>query len=146
MNKKSCLAAILAMTLLVACKKDKNNEPSGSKETKISTIELASVASAAVYGSDITFKVKFDELAVEDKAVDQYGILFIAWISDVSNKTPVNGNATIILFPGAPAKGTVIEKKETLTYEQFNDANYRAFARLKDGTYIYGEVKYFGKS
>ncbi|MBX3257444.1 MAG: hypothetical protein KF862_25185 [Chitinophagaceae bacterium] len=146
MNKKSCLVAILAMSLLVACKKEKNNEPAGSKETKISTIELASAVSATVYGSEITFKVKFDELAGEDKAVDQYGILFIAWISSVSDKTPVNGNSAIILFNGAPAKGTVIEKKETLTYAQFNDANYRAFARLKDGTYIYGEVKYFGKS
>ena len=45
-----------------------------------------------------------------------------------------------------PAAGSVIEKEVTLTFEQFNDANYRAFARLKDGSYVYGEVMYFASA
>lgn len=83
MHKTIILALMLLINLLPACKKDKAGGGPDNKETKITTMELAST----------------------------------------------------------------MEKKVTLTFQQFNDANYRAFARLKDGgTYVYGEVKYFASA
>ena len=143
MFKVITLAILLFTGFLLSCKKEKTTTEEGSREAKISTIELKALRSATVYGADITFKVKFEDTGNGNKAVDQYGILFKAWISDLNNKIPTNGNAAIVLFHDTPAAGSVIEKEVTLTFEQFNDANYRAFARLKDGTYIYGAVMYF---
>ena len=143
MLKAIPLATLLLMFFSLSCKKETAAGEPGSKEAKISTVELKALRSATVYGSDITFKVKFEHTGTGDKAVDEYGILFKAWIGDLDNKVPVNGTGTLILFQDTPAAGNIIEKEVTLTFQQFNDANYRAFARLKDGSYIYGEVMYF---
>lgn len=142
MNKKIMLAALLLMNVFIACKKEKADEPD-NKPAEISTLEIDAPRSADVYGSDITFKIKFAGIGKNDKAVDEYGILFKSWIADLADKIPISGTGSIILFHDAPVAGVVIEKEVTLTFEQFNDANYRAFARLKDGTYVYGEVMYF---
>lgn len=146
MHKTIILALVLLVSLLPACKKQKALEKPGNKETKIGTVDLSFSPSATVYGVDLTFKVKFEDIGQGNKAVGEYGIVYLAWISNLSNKIPVKGTGTLVLFTDTPAAGKTIEKKVTLTYEQFNDANYRAFVKLKDGTYIYGEVKYFGVS
>lgn len=61
---------------------------------------------------------------------------------DLSGGGPDNKETKITTMELA----STMEKKVTLTFQQFNDANYRAFARLKDGTYVYGEVKYFASA
>jgi len=146
MFKAITLATLLFTFFSLGCKKEKAGGESGSKEAKISTVELKAVRSTTVYGSDITFKVRFEDTGKGDKVVDEYGILFKAWIADLDNKIPTNGSGTIILFHDTPAAGSIIDKEVTLTFEQFNDANYRAFARLKDGSYVYGEVMYFASA
>lgn len=146
MNKRLGLLLLLFVSLLVACKKEKAGKEAEAKEAKITTIALASTVSTSVYGSEITFKVKFEGLGTGNKAVDQYGIFFIESIATQSDKIPAFGNSAIILIHDTPVTGVVIEKNVTLTYAQFNDANYRAFARLKDGAYVLGEVLYFVKA
>ena len=146
MHKTIILALMLLINLLPACKKDKAGGGPDNKETKITTMELASTPSTAVYGSDLVFKIKFEGIGQGDKSVEEYGIVYAAWISNLSNKIPVKETGTIVLFSDTPVAGKIMEKKATLTFQQFNDANYRAFARLKDGTYVYGEVKYFASA
>ena len=143
MHKPIILTRALLISLLPACKKDKAGETPGNKEAKVSTVALSFTPSAAVYGTDIVFKIKLEGTGQGDKAIAEYGIVFKAWVTDLSDKTPVKGTGTIVLFSDTPVAGKTLEKKVTLTYQQFNDANYRAFAKLKDGTYIYGEVMYF---
>ncbi|HRP56790.1 hypothetical protein [Agriterribacter sp.] len=143
MHKTIILTLALLVNLLPACKKDKAGEGPDSKEAKVSTVELSYTPSTSVYGSDLVFKIKFEDIGKGEKAITEYGIMYTAWITNLSDKTPSNGTGTAILFRDTPAAEKVIEKAVTLSFQQFNDANYRAFARLKDGTYVYGEVKYF---
>ncbi len=143
MHKTIILTLTLLINLLPACKKDKAGGGPDNKEAKVSTVALSFTSSTIVYGSDLVFKIKMEGTGQGDKAIAEYGIVFKAWVTDLSDKTPVKETGTIVLFSDTPAAGKTLEKKVTLTYQQFNDANYRAFAKLKDGTYIYGEVMYF---
>jgi hypothetical protein len=146
MHKTIILILTLLINLLPACKKDKAGGRPDNKEAKVSTVALSFTSSTTVYGSDLVFKIKLEGTGQGDKAIVEYGIVYTAWIANLSNKTPVKETGTIVLFSDTPVAGKIMEKKVTLTYQQFNDANYRAFAKLKDGTYIYGEVMYFASA
>lgn len=143
MYSKITLAMVLSIGLLFACKKSKTVNDPDPVEAKVSTTELTSTRSTSVYGVDVTFMVKLDGTGTGDKAIDQYGIVYKSWIGSAGDKIPTITNGATIVFAATPAAGKTIEQKATLTFTQFNDVNYRAYARLKNGTYVYGEIKYF---
>lgn len=126
-----------SMIMLVSgCQKDKTDESDGG----ITTLELQYEPSAAVYGNDYTFRVKLKSAS----GVVEYGIVYLAWKDNYQDPTP-KLNATgseKIVFPGPPQSGTTQTFQKTLAYVDFNDANYRAYAILDDGSIIYGEIRY----
>ena len=140
--KPSIFLLFVASLSLVSCKKDKAERAAPSDNTtEVKTLELTSVPSSAVYGRDYTFKLRFDKLKKED--VSEYGIAYSPWINRSGDKTClIGGSGTFTFKFGATPKdaGTVETITKTISYSDFNDANYRAYAILKNGTIVYGEI------
>ncbi|GGC37739.1 hypothetical protein GCM10011386_32320 [Parapedobacter defluvii] len=134
------LSAFFLTTLmsLTSCKKDADDtQPAGANE--VTTLEVEYRTTTAVYGMEYTFRLKFEKIS----SVKEYGIIFIPWISEKSGTTPTVGGKDAILIPftDKPGKaGTVLSSQVTFPFSYFNDANYRAYAVLTDGTVIYGEI------
>lgn len=124
----------------VSCKKSKGIVDDG--ETAVSTKALVFARSESIYGGDYTFALQFEGIG----EVKEYGIVYKAWIKDTDNKIPMVGTAgsTKIIFGEKPgSQGVAITKKVSITFTNFNDANYRAYAILKSGEMVYGESMYF---
>jgi len=129
----------LAMLLpVISCKKDaEENQPAGP--TEVTTLEVEYRSTTAVYGMQYTFRLRFEKVS----GVKEYGIVFIPWVGEKSEKTPTVGGKDAILAPfldKPAATGTILTSDVTFTFSYFNDANYRAYAVLTDGTVVYGET------
>lgn len=138
--KTISLAVIFLMTLtsVISCKKDADDaQPTGANE--VTTLDVEYKPTTALYGMEYTFRLKFEKIS----NVKEYGIVFIPWISEKSEKTPTVGGKDAILVPFTDkpgSAGTILSSRVTFTFSYFNDANYRAYAVLTDGTVIYGEI------
>jgi len=135
---------LLAFVVLgTSCKKDKTAaEESG--DTVVTTLALEYAPTSAVYGFEYTFKLQFEKRGGDIK---EYGIVYKGWVSTKTEKTPIVGGTdcyTIVFGTSSPtAAGVVQSKKKTIGFLEFNDANYRAYAILNDGTVVYGEIRFF---
>lgn len=128
----------IMLALSFSCKKDKG---SNSGDTTVQTLEVEYTPSTDVYGNKYTFRMKFTSIG----DVTEYGVVYIPWISDKSDKTPkVNGSGSFkVPFGASPSPAGTIETGQiTLRYADFNDANYRAYAITDDGEIVYGEILY----
>lgn len=139
------LASLAVVLMQVSCKKDKGNaEPSGP--TRVITLELEYESATGMSGGlQYTFRLTFESLG----NVKEYGIVYVPWIGEKSEKTPTYDGATSVLFPfsekAGPA-GVIQQQKHTFRFSDFNDVNYRAYAVLNDGTIVYGEILHIGFS
>ncbi len=143
--KTRVFSTMLAMMMVLAsCKKDRDKgEPSGP--TSITTLELEYKATPGISGMDYTFRVKFDQIG----EVAEYGIVFVPFIRDKADKVPTFGGFTSVpvkFTEKAGPVGTVHKQEQSFRFSYFNDANYRAYAVLKDGTVVYGETLHIGFS
>lgn len=128
-------AALLLLSL--SCKK----KSGGGDGTVIETVELSSTPNSNSFGRDYTFKVRFTQLG----DVVEFGVVYKSWVSDETDKTPQLDDADSKKIPfGASAteSGKIYGFDKTLSYSEFNDASYRAYAVLGNGHIVYGEVLY----
>ena len=141
MKASLLLSFLFLATLNFSCKKSKSGDDPGV--TRITTLELQyAVPSFSFSGLTYTFRVRFEELG----EIEEFGILYVPWIADKTQKTPTWGDPETrsAPFPISPsAAGTIETSSVTLLYSDFNNANYRAYAIKSDGSVVYGEVMYF---
>ena len=130
------LLTVYLLLLVSGCQKDKSDD----SDSGVTTLELEYTPSTVVYGNDYNFRVQVNT----SQEVVEYGIVYVAWIDDHPDPTPKIGaaNSTRIIFPGQPDNGEIESYQKTIAFADFNDANYRAYAILDDGSVIYGEVRY----
>lgn len=139
--KANVLFIVFLFTLssMLACKKD---GLSTAEATEITTLETEYIAVSGITDVDYAFNLRFEKAS----GIKEYGIVFIPWINEKSETTPTvdSEHAILIPFEDTPATaGVVITKKMTFYFFDFNNANYRAYAILKNGTVVYGETLYF---
>jgi len=130
------LLTVYLLLLVSGCQKDKSDD----SDTGVTTLELQYNPSTVVYGNDYLFRVQVNT----SEPVAEYGIVYVAWIENQQDPTPkVNGPGSVkIIFPGQPDSGEIETFQKTIAFADFNDANYRAYAILEDGSVVYGEVRY----
>lgn len=143
MNTRVFSIVLATMMVLASCRKDRDKNGGPSGPTSISTLELEYKATPGISGMDYTFRVKFDQIG----EVAEYGIVFVPWIADKADKVPTIGGSTSVpvkFSEKAGPVGTVHKHEQSFRFSYFNDANYRAYAVLKDGTVVYGETLHIG--
>jgi hypothetical protein len=121
------LLAMLFVTLFAASCTD--HEVPVLTPAKIKTLELH-------HGLPTTFFVQFEDLG--NIPITEYGIAMSTGVSGfLVNKPTVDDE--ILPFPAAINLDVKSHKYNVL----FADANYRAYAKLSNGTVVYGEVLKF---
>ena len=95
---------------------------------KIKTVEM-------IFAFPSTFKLQFEDLG--NIPVTEYGILLSKGISGFL--TPVPTFADEVFIFTSPVDLSV-KSQVYVTSTSYADVNYRAYAKLEDGTIVYGEV------
>lgn len=120
-------SAILFLSILVfSCAKD--HEIPVNMPAKIKTLEF-------IHGVPTsTFKVQFEDLG--NIPIVEYGIAMSKGISGQLEPIPTVANE-VLIFTATPIDLNI----KMQTYSQnFADVNYRAYARLNNGTVVYGAI------
>lgn len=132
---------ILMASMLVVFSCECRKSKPGGGETVIRTIALEYTRSTSSAGGDYVFKVQFEKAG----EVVEYGIVYKAWITDESDKTPIldgSGTTKIVFGTTPPGAGVTDSRELSISFSNFNDVNYRAYAKLSDGSVVYGDVLY----
>lgn len=121
------ISMFLFLSLLVfSCTKD--HELPVKIPAKIKTLEF-------IHGVPTsTFKVQFVDLG--NIPITEYGIAMSKGLSGQLEPNPTVANE-VLVFSAPPVDLNI----KTQTYSQnIADVNYRAYARLSDGTVVYGDI------
>lgn len=121
------LFALLFVTLFAASCTD--HEVPVMTPAKIKTLTL-------FHGNSSTFRVQFEDLG--NIPITEYGVAMSTGVSGFLKNTPTLEDEVLVFT--SPIDLNI---KSQVLNRLFADANYRAYAKLNNGTIVYGEVLKF---